>query len=262
MWGALAEAGVPAAVLKGAPVAHLAWGDPTLRPQGDVDVLVEPERMEDAERALVAAGLCRPRERANPFSHHDHLEAAQPGGLLVELHRNLALDGPLRCDVSAVLRRRIRGRDAPRPHRGPGATRTRWSSWRFMRPGMGCPGSCGWWTSPATPCDSRWTGSRPRGAPGRGRLGPSVGLVWEMARELLGAPVPEAAFEALGVPEWRRRAVRRLLGASVGQRGARGWVLGRAFRLVAMPSLGSLGRMVEHKARMRGWMVWVRVGGG
>lgn len=47
--------------LSGLAVAALAWDDPSLRAQSDVDWLVPADRMADAERALVDAVLARPR---------------------------------------------------------------------------------------------------------------------------------------------------------------------------------------------------------
>src|SRR5215203_7254514 len=46
---AMAQAGVPFLVLKGAALAHLVYGDPRLRPMRDVDLLVRPA---DGGRAL------------------------------------------------------------------------------------------------------------------------------------------------------------------------------------------------------------------
>ena len=57
MLDALAGADIPAVVLKGAALGQQAYGDPAVRHATDVDVLVEPERVVDAVRALEAAGL-------------------------------------------------------------------------------------------------------------------------------------------------------------------------------------------------------------
>lgn len=52
----LAEAGISHLFLKGVPLALRDYPEPWTRPMRDIDVLVEPGRMEDAHRLLVAAG--------------------------------------------------------------------------------------------------------------------------------------------------------------------------------------------------------------
>jgi putative nucleotidyltransferase-like protein len=53
----LASAGVDAVVLKGAVLAVDAYGDPSARATGDIDLLVDPESVPRAVRALRSAGL-------------------------------------------------------------------------------------------------------------------------------------------------------------------------------------------------------------
>jgi hypothetical protein len=54
--GALAVAEVPAVVLKGAALAFTVYGDPALRPLGDIDVLVHPHQVAVALRVLGLLG--------------------------------------------------------------------------------------------------------------------------------------------------------------------------------------------------------------
>ena len=57
--GRLESSGIPVAVLKGPPLAMLAYGDIGLRHSKDNDLLVEPERVIDAARQIEAAGYVR-----------------------------------------------------------------------------------------------------------------------------------------------------------------------------------------------------------
>lgn len=52
----LDDAGVAVRVLKGPALAHLAYPDPSLRPFGDIDVLIPPEQLEAARDLLASAG--------------------------------------------------------------------------------------------------------------------------------------------------------------------------------------------------------------
>ena len=65
---AMAQAGVPFLVLKGAALAHLVYGDPRLRPMRDIDLLI---RKADAGRALdvlMRCGFRAGRRRRPPAS--------------------------------------------------------------------------------------------------------------------------------------------------------------------------------------------------
>lgn len=87
--GWLAEAGIPCVTLKGPALAALAWGDVAVRRTGDVDLLVAPDRADEAHDALLARG-CAARERfADWFQRvwHFHHQLELPGRhLSVELH--------------------------------------------------------------------------------------------------------------------------------------------------------------------------------
>lgn len=65
--GIFAEAGIPCMVIKGPALAVQTAGDPTARGAGDVDLLVAPERVEDAHRLLLSRGWrLRPEYEVEP----------------------------------------------------------------------------------------------------------------------------------------------------------------------------------------------------
>lgn len=91
---ALADGGVPHALLKGA--ARLRSGDGAARwsHMDDIDVLIPPERSDQAMRALQSRGYrfdCDDRARTKYRTRHHHLAPLVPegGGKPVELHVNL-----------------------------------------------------------------------------------------------------------------------------------------------------------------------------
>lgn len=93
---AMAQAGVPFLVLKGAALAHLVYSDPRLRPMRDVDLLV---RRADAGRALDVLRGCGfgPGGAAVPARHH-HLQAMartlDGATVTIELHHELLVRTP------------------------------------------------------------------------------------------------------------------------------------------------------------------------
>ena len=58
--GALTEVNIPVLALKGIVLASAAYGDPSLRPMTDLDVLVPPGERENAVRALQKLGFDYP----------------------------------------------------------------------------------------------------------------------------------------------------------------------------------------------------------
>lgn len=81
----LERADIPVAVLKGAAAAR-SYPEPELRKAGDIDLLVEPERLEEACKALEELG-CRVAERQLAL-HHVVLFTRE--GVEVEIHTMLA----------------------------------------------------------------------------------------------------------------------------------------------------------------------------
>jgi len=65
---ALASRGIRPVLFKGENLARAAWPDPALRPAGDIDLLLEPDLLEEAVSALAAKGYRPvPGERPNAF---------------------------------------------------------------------------------------------------------------------------------------------------------------------------------------------------
>ena len=94
--GAMARAGVPFLVLKGAALAHLVYGDPRLRPMRDVDLLV---RKADAGRAHDVLMRCGFRPGGIPLpSRHHHLQGMartlEGATVTIELHHELLARTP------------------------------------------------------------------------------------------------------------------------------------------------------------------------
>lgn len=78
--GALARAGIPSLVVKGALHALRHYPEPSLRPMADFDLLVPPDRWRDAASVVESLGWAR-------FEAAEHAAAfSGPGGRLLELH--------------------------------------------------------------------------------------------------------------------------------------------------------------------------------
>ena len=87
--GLLAQRGIAHAALKGACLAWQHYPDPAIRPNRDLDLLVDPNRAEEAWQALREAGFTGMAAGSKPdvdtaVKHLPGLVA--PGGTLVELH--------------------------------------------------------------------------------------------------------------------------------------------------------------------------------
>jgi hypothetical protein len=91
--GALARAGVPVVVVKGAALGAF-YPDPALRLYGDIDLLVPGAQLDVAERALNDLGYhCfAAKDWWLDRFHHLPPMASESGGLLVELHWRLDYD--------------------------------------------------------------------------------------------------------------------------------------------------------------------------
>lgn len=94
--GRLADAGVPARVLKGSAVANLDYRQPALRSFVDLDLLVRPADFDAAVQALTADGYRR--KLAEPRPGFDRrfdkgTTLVGPAGFEVDLHRTFVL-GP------------------------------------------------------------------------------------------------------------------------------------------------------------------------
>ena len=85
-------ADLPAAVIKGAVLAHGAYPDPQLRPFTDIDLIVADESHGDAVAALEGFGYVRTRPEPTPGYDArvgKALTLSHPGGVVVDLHRTL-----------------------------------------------------------------------------------------------------------------------------------------------------------------------------
>jgi hypothetical protein len=95
--GALYEADVPFAVLKGLPLAHRLYGTITARRCRDIDLLVPPERFNDARNALEALGYSSTRGLSRKQDDLWLRRAADlpmvhgATGLLLELHHGFEM---------------------------------------------------------------------------------------------------------------------------------------------------------------------------
>ena len=95
---AMAQAGVPFLVLKGAALAHLVYGDPRLRPMRDIDLLIRKVDAGRAHDVLMRCGL-RAGGAAVPSRHH-HLQGMaktlEGATVTIELHHELLARTPFR----------------------------------------------------------------------------------------------------------------------------------------------------------------------
>jgi len=88
----LTNAGITATVLKGGALVWRGWFDPALRPLRDLDLLIAPDQIEPARRALIDHAQHTPL----PGRGADHKHAPPlrgPTGVTVELHQRL-IDTP------------------------------------------------------------------------------------------------------------------------------------------------------------------------
>ena len=93
---AMAQAGVPFLVLKGAALAHLVYEDPRLRPMRDVDLLIRKTDAGRAHDVLMRCGF-RPSGIAVPPRHHHSQAMAKTlegATVTIELHHELLARTP------------------------------------------------------------------------------------------------------------------------------------------------------------------------
>jgi hypothetical protein len=96
-------------VVKGPAVVALLYGDPGLRPYGDIDVLVDPARFDRVLGALRDAGstLLDRNWKLIRRELRGELHFVLPGGAPLDLHWNLVnlYRGRIRIDTAAILER-------------------------------------------------------------------------------------------------------------------------------------------------------------
>lgn len=89
---AMAEAGVPAILLKGPALARTVYPDPALRQSADIDLIVRPEDIPAAEAVLEGLGYTCPAKIYQIYPYADHHEKFFPlgKGLRLQLHWAIA----------------------------------------------------------------------------------------------------------------------------------------------------------------------------
>lgn len=112
----LSEAGVEPVVLKGAALSTEWYGEPAHREFGDIDLLVEGQRLPEALSVLQRAGYSLTGDEevtASYRKHHFHYRLTHPTGFIVELHWGLTRPGalfPLAPEPLFRSARRVEGR--------------------------------------------------------------------------------------------------------------------------------------------------------
>lgn len=106
--GALQLAGIDYLVLKGGVLAHMIYPSPDLRPMGDLDILVHPTNVVEAQIVLRSLGFDAPLihgERALRFHHHLPMATRRRDGALVcvEIHSDaVSPDQPCRLRLGRL----------------------------------------------------------------------------------------------------------------------------------------------------------------
>jgi hypothetical protein len=105
-----AEHGIPVILLKGLHLAELVYGDLTLRPMADIDLLVRRgdfARVETLLADLGYQGPARDDERRRQYlERHFHVPYRGPAGSVVEIHWHLVPPfSPIALDIDAVWSR-------------------------------------------------------------------------------------------------------------------------------------------------------------
>ncbi len=104
---ALAEVSLPHLFLKGQALGALAWGDPLLKRQIDIDLLVAPDGIGRAAALLAALGYVQqtPEPSVDPLDWHRRQKESlwrSDDGLLVDLHSRVADNRSLLPGVTAT----------------------------------------------------------------------------------------------------------------------------------------------------------------
>jgi hypothetical protein len=86
---ALSAAGLRVVLLKGAALATWLYDDGTVRPYGDVDLLVAPGDHDKAERVLAVLGFVRKGLGLSALEEPDHARAWARDGATIDLHRSI-----------------------------------------------------------------------------------------------------------------------------------------------------------------------------
>jgi len=258
---ALDRAEVPFAVLKGMVLGHLAYPEPSLRPMGDIDVWTQPEHLDAAERALTGAGLCYPERLAARTPAADRPEAASTRvlelsgpGLIVELHGRLqsmavACPGWEEKAWSRCVRANLGGVDVLVPEAGDMLTHLaiHCSAHHRFEVGLRALLDISLWLEYAAE-QLAWPAMQERWK--QDGASTWIYLTLALARDLLGAPVPEEYFRDAERPahfdELRALAQAQVLGATKTMPPA-------LTRLSTLPSLGARARWLANRLTTWYW---------
>jgi len=102
---ALAAKAIPARIVKGPVFARKLYKHVSDRPFTDIDILVEPASINDANRVIAASGfeLCSGEAQSHDLQEFKWLEK-ENSSLLIELHGNLVHDSGMRRRLSLGFR--------------------------------------------------------------------------------------------------------------------------------------------------------------
>lgn len=122
------EGGVPAAVLKGSAAA-IYYSDPSLRPLGDLDILVEKKDFDKAAEILESAGLFKKQVKNPSYIRH---EAFEKYPVTVELHRFFAVTDSENAEdefINSTLEGALSGAVKEQHPKDTGKAESRLNSW-------------------------------------------------------------------------------------------------------------------------------------
>ncbi len=241
---ALEAAGIAVAVLKGAAIAGLAWDEPSQRPQADVDLLVRPRDLARAGEVLREAGVAGETKIEGKAHHHATLAAS--GGAMVEMHKELTSDLPLRVSAAELLERRLRVKAADGEL--PTLSLEDTAAYVALHAALHALERLSWvldldGLARLQPVDWELAARRARAW---GAAVP-VAIAWDAAIRWLRAPIPRAAMATLGVPMRRRLASEALRGAArlAGERITGPLTI--SYRLSLLPGLSALPSQLARK---------------
>jgi hypothetical protein len=100
----LSNAGIRSMIIKGPVLSQLAFGDPTLRESEDIDVVIDPARVPEADRMIAAAGYRRvaPNTEIAPRLYEAYLRRRCQFGYHLET-RNIFLELHWRLTTNSLL---------------------------------------------------------------------------------------------------------------------------------------------------------------
>src|SRR5262245_5987642 len=117
---ALSAAGVPSVLMKGAALAQTHYALPSLRPRGDLDLMIDPAAVDVAAAALTRAGWMPMVEPPATISSAQRHYAREEGGLREQLDLHWAVANA-RVFAPAVAFADLVERSVPVPDLGPNA---------------------------------------------------------------------------------------------------------------------------------------------